>query len=232
MTSPDPQAVPPDIEVWNRATSGVPYSDRPGDVALAHALRFDGYAAAGSVLTGIEMEIGEGWAGEGRAGFAYLGLADAARLIDEATAAYHALNDSGVEGDEHADRYDAIDAEWSERYDGVTEALGRAVAEVLGRDPRAFAPVTGRDVPPRVDEDDDLGVAPPVERLLASDPEERQPYAIDVDPAEKVRRSVAALTAVGIDAHEADGQLVLSVPTEADWAVVDAVLALIDRRYP
>jgi hypothetical protein len=54
-----PERVEPEIEVWDRATSGVPWSELAGDVALAHALRLDGYAAAGSVLSGLEMEIGE-----------------------------------------------------------------------------------------------------------------------------------------------------------------------------
>lgn len=59
--------VAPDVEVWNRSTTGVPFSALPGDVALAHVLRFDGYAVASSVLSALEMEISEDWGGQGRA---------------------------------------------------------------------------------------------------------------------------------------------------------------------
>lgn len=153
--------VAPHVEVWNRSTTGVPYSDRAGDAALAHALLFEGYAGGGSVLSAIESEIEEGRVGEGRAGFVWFGLEQVVAVIDEALRDYCALEDSGLEGEEHDERYDAIDVAASDRYAElqVDDQLTAAVELAMADRPGEFAPVTGREVEPRIDEIDEIDAA-------------------------------------------------------------------------
>lgn len=221
----EPRTVPADVEVWNRATSGIPFSTRPGDVALAHALRFDGYAGAGSVLGGLEMEIGENCVGEGRAGFAHFGLQHVVDILDEGVEALAELERSSVEGDEHADLYDAHDRALSARYDDVTDALTAALVEALATHPEDFAPTTGHEVEPViVDENEPVAVG--------FDPQVRRPYAVDIAPEDKAERSAAVLQALGIESSW-EGRYVSVAPRDdAEWALVDEVFALLEHRYP
>ena len=205
------------LAVWDRATGGVPASDLPGDVALAHALRFDGYAAAGSIVSAVEMEIGEGWTGEGRSGFAWFGLDEVVALIDEVGLAYQALDGSGLEGEAHADRWDEIDQDGSERYAAadvtasLTSALGRALAER----PDAFADLSGEPTPSQ-------GW---VETF-------HQPFARYVSGEEKAALGVQALAAFQISAEAVGPRLLVLDSDEDSRALADEILSLLDGRYP
>lgn len=224
-----PGRVDPATEVWNRATSGVPFSELPGDVALAHALRFDGYAAAGSVLAAVEMELGEGWGGDGRAAFAYFGVTEAQSLIDDAVAELHELEHGPEEGPANEVAYDAADTELSARYDGVTDALFDALVTALAQRPADFAATTGHETEPRMHSQEELEE---LSDQVALQPDAQATYAVDVTADEKARRSAAALVAFGIEASETDGQVRLVAQNDAEWQLIDDVLALIDRRFP
>lgn len=70
------------VEVWNRATSGTPYSAKAGDVALARVLRFHGHAEGDGLPEAIEdateTEFG---LNEALAAYRYFDLDAAADLI-------------------------------------------------------------------------------------------------------------------------------------------------------
>lgn len=205
------------LQVWNRAAGGVAASDREGDIALARALRFDGYAAAGSIVSAIEMEIGEGWTGEGRGGFAWFGLDDVVALIDDVSRDYAALDESGLEGEAHADRWDAIDQDGSGRYadlqvgDLLTSALGRLLVER----PEAFADVRGEG-------------APSQDWVKTF----HQPFARYVSGEEKATLGVQALAAFGISAEAIGPRLVVRDTDEGSKVFADEILSLLDGRYP
>lgn len=205
------------VQVWNRATAGVAASDREGDLALARALRFDGYAAAGSVVSGIEMEIGEGWSGEGRAGFAWFGLADVVALIDETARAYEALDDSGLEGPEHAERWDEIDDHASARYAElqVTETLTAALERLMVDRPDAFADVGGEP-------------APSQDWVRSF----HQPFARYLSGEQKAALGLQALTAFGIPAEAIGPRLLVHATDEDSQELADEILSLLDGRYP
>ncbi|QFG67958.1 hypothetical protein [Ornithinimicrobium pratense] len=226
----------PDIEVWNRATSGVPWSDLAGDVALAHVLRFDGYAAAGSVLEAVEMEISEDWAGQGRAGFAWLGMDEVVALLDDVVRRYDELNAGDLEGSAHAARYDKHDRDGSARYAEVapTELLTTALQRALTERPDAFAPTTGSLVEPRSSATEGVTTsADPVLQLLHdAAARERAAYAQDLPAGDKLLRSAQALTAFGLAAGVEDGQLVLQPWADEEDQLVQAVFTLLDLRYP
>lgn len=235
-------AIEPDIEVWNRATSGTAYSWLAGDVALAHALRLDGDAAAGSLLAALEAEVGEGTVGAGRAGFAWFGLEQVVRLIDEAREQLDALSASELEGSELDDRYEEIDRDVSDRYaelDVADGALSVALKEALMARPGDFAETTGvpdasldlsTDRPKDVDELQHGGWA--TSSPTAPAPQDRPPFARDITAEEKIRRSAQALAAFGITSWVDDGRLQVVIEADEDWDVFDAVIDLIDRRYP
>lgn len=227
--------VPPDLEVWNRSTTGVPWSGLPGDVALAHALRLDGYAAAGSVLGGLEIEISEGWGDQGREGFAWFDLAPVVALLDEAGRAYRTLTDGDLEGEAHAQRYEQIDQEMSVAWDAldVTGLLTAALRRALVDRPGAFGPTTGVLVEPRVVEVEDPDAVEPVQRLLGQAPAGGAAgFARAVPAEEKARRSARALSAFGFDAEVEDGHVVLQPWADEEDELLHAVLALLDLRYP
>lgn len=205
------------LQVWNRATGGVAASDREGDIALARALRFDGYAAAGSIVSAIEMEIGEGWVGEGRAGFAWFGLDDVVALLDEVSRDYEALNDSGLEGPAHADRWDEIDQAGSDRYAElqVTDTLTSALERLLVERPASFADVGGEPEPSQ----DWVKTF-------------HQPFARYVSGEEKAALGVQALAAFGISAEAVGPRLVVGDTDEGAKALADEILSLLDGRYP
>lgn len=224
------------LEVWNRSTTGVPWSDLPGDVALAHVLRFDGYAAAGSVLGAVEMEIGEDWAGQGRAGFAWLGLDELVALLDDVVRQYDALNEGELEGEAHGARYDQIDREGYTRYAEVAQAehLTSALQRALIERPDAFAPATGTFVQPRTSgpEEGPLPADPLLQVLSDAAVGGWATFAQDIPVAEKALRSAQALTAFGLTAHVEDREVVVQPWTEEEDQLLQAVLALLDLRYP
>lgn len=230
------QQIEPHDEVWNRSTTGVPYSPAAGDVSLAHALRFDGYAQGEGVLAAIETEVGEERAGEGQAGFAWFGLTEVIELLSSTLRDYDELDRSGLEGEPHAERFEEIDAKASARYQQleVTDLLTVALRQALVERPEDFAPRTGSPVEPRLW---GPGETPPTEdppqQLRDHTPVGgREAYARDVTTEEKLLRSAQALTAFGLEAEVEDGYLIMHPWSDGEDDLINAVLGLLDLRYP
>lgn len=125
------------LEVWNRATSGTPYSAKVGDVALARVLLFHGYAENGGLPEAIqvatETEFG---LNEALVAYRYFDLGAAADLIESTFSAQLGVwerEDTAAEtrlAQSSSETYGSLDVEA-----GLTTAL----AKRLSAKPEDFA---------------------------------------------------------------------------------------------
>jgi Holliday junction resolvase-like predicted endonuclease len=130
-----PKADP--LDVWNRATSGTPYSAKVGDVALARVLLFHGYAENGGLPEAIqvatETEFG---LNEALAAYRYFDLGAAADLIESTFSAQLGVwerEDTAAEtrlAQSSSEAYGSLDVE---------ARLTTALAKRLSAEPQDFA---------------------------------------------------------------------------------------------
>lgn len=208
-------------EVWNRATSGEPASDRQGDEALAHALRFLGYAEGDGLLSAVEHEREEQCVGTGASAFLWFGLKDATRLVEDVTERwYDLMDDDQRDPDARAAALGELEAEADRRFAllDLGDRLHAALRTALQHRAEHFAGSGGT-----------TGALPAATSVSGP---ERPGWAVRIPPEEKLRRTVQAYEAFGLRAEAHDGQLLIWPPDDAGWEVLDEVTRLLDHRYP
>lgn len=137
MTAPRPEDAD---EVWDRACDPFAPFSHPGDAALAAVLLCHGMAVNGGLLHAVEgLEPDQ--RARAVAGFRLFGLDAAAEAVEDVAARAAALDEADPEAggrlEEEANRrYGEALPEWDETID-------RAFRAHLGRQPEAYAPLTG-----------------------------------------------------------------------------------------